>query len=350
MVAVAWDMFEQPTAIIVGAGSGVEYRMPLGAQLAADVAKAARFHFEHFNPTPTSGDQDLYRILHNRFFHLGKPALDRFTIAGNALSSALSSAVSVDDALYQLSENQEAVTLEKICIFRSILSAESACSMAFSQETGRINETAGRDGWIEQIFSMAITGLKKSELTRAFENVHFINFNYDRCVEHYLFWSFQRIGVDVQDARSIIENLKMIRPYGSLGPVLDATPGHITFGYRNHIDPFDHIDRIRTYTESAIHDTEELVNALHGARLILFLGFGFHAQNLGLLQIDRPRSAYVMATVKKVHADNRPDLRDAIHRTLCTGPEMVELYDMTAPEMLSELRPKITMRTALNLE
>jgi hypothetical protein len=67
MVAVAWDMFEQPTAIIVGAGSGVEYRMPLGAQLAADVAKAARFHFEHFNPTPTSGDQDLYRILHNRF-------------------------------------------------------------------------------------------------------------------------------------------------------------------------------------------------------------------------------------------------------------------------------------------
>jgi hypothetical protein len=92
-----------------------------------------------------------------------------------------------------------------------------------------------------------------------------------RSVGHGRLPAFQRIGVDVQDARSIIENLKMIRPYGGLGPALDATPGHIAFGYRNHIDPFDHIERIRTHTESAIHDSQELVNALHSARLIFLL-------------------------------------------------------------------------------
>ena len=171
--------------------------------------------------------------------------LNRFTQSGNALASAISSAVSVDDALYQLSENPEAVALGKICIIRTILKAEGNSTLAFSRQTGRIDESAGRDAWVEQLFSMAISGLKQSEITDAFRNVTFIN---------------------------------------------------------------------------------------------------FHAQNLSLLQLKQVGEAKVMATVKNVNIANRDDLVHALNRTLNVHIHAIELYDMTAPELLDQLRLKIMMR------
>jgi hypothetical protein len=76
----------------------------------------------------------------------------------------------------------------------------------------------------------------------------------------------------------------------------------------------------------------------------LFLGFGFHAQNLSLLQLDQPNEGHVIATVKKINMANRDDLRNAVARTLRIGGTEIELFDMTAPELLSELRLKIMMR------
>jgi hypothetical protein len=74
-----------------------------------------------------------------------------------------------------------------------------------------MRDDAGRDGWIEQLFSIAIANHKLSELQNAFNNVTFVNFNYDRCIEQYLFWSLQRIGVPQADAVDIVGRLSIIR-------------------------------------------------------------------------------------------------------------------------------------------
>jgi hypothetical protein len=338
-------MFTRSIALIVGAGASFEYDMPLGLKLAADIAENLKFRFEHYQPTPISGDPELFNILFRKF-HQDRDTLNRYTRAGNDLSAAISSSVSIDDAMYQLSENPEAITLGKLGIIRGILKAESQSTLRYSRETGRLDEAAGRDGWIEQLFSMAISGLRRAQIHTAFDNITFINFNYDRCIEHYLFWSLQRIGIEQAEAEQVVSNLKMIRPYGGLGTSLPNARGGIPFGYNGTTDPFAMMDRIRTYTESAIHDGELLGDILHRAELVLFLGFGFHAQNLKLLQLDHPRSPYVMATVKKIHPANLDDLRLALHRTLRLPPEPIELYDMTAPELLRELRLKIAMRAS----
>jgi hypothetical protein len=338
-------MFSRPVTIIVGAGAGFEYRMPLGMVLASEIAGDVAFQFEHFSSNPTKGDPELFNILFRKY-QSERETLNRFTISGNELSSVLSAAVSIDDALYQLGENPEAITLGKMCIIRSILKAESRSSLAFVRGEGRLSPDAGRDGWIEQLFSMATTGLRKSELHKAFDKVTFINFNYDRCIEHYLFWSFQRIGIDASDGASIVSKLKMIRPYGGIGSALPGTQSSIAFGYQA-VDPFNLLDRIRTYTEVAIHDSSEMQNALLHADLIVFLGFGFHRQNLDLLETIMPQKKHVMATVKKIHHANLVDLTNALHRTLRVGPELIELYDMTAPELLRDLRLKIEMRTSV---
>ena len=336
-------MFAHPTVIIVGAGAGVEYNMPLGSTLASDIADAVRFRFGHSSNVPESGDRDLYNVL-LRLYQNDKETLNWFTISGNELAAAISSSVSVDDALYQLSENAEAIKLGKMCIIRSIVKAERNSSIAYSQQNGRVDDGAGRDGWIEQLFSMAISGLKKSEIHTAFQNVTFVNFNYDRCIEHYLHVALQRIGVSEGDSSHIVSELKMIRPYGGIGSSLATSPDNAPFGA--NVDALRVIGRIRTYTESdALHDSKHLLKALHDAELTIFLGFGFHAQNLHLLQLPAARRKRVMATVKKVHEANRTDIVDALTQTLqTTERERVELYDMTAPELLRELRLKIMMR------
>lgn len=79
------------------------------------------------------------------------------------LGPAVLSSVSIDDALYHLSDFPEAVTLGKICIIQSILKAEGLSTLKVRPETGRLDTDVGRDGWAEQMFSMAISGLKFSD-------------------------------------------------------------------------------------------------------------------------------------------------------------------------------------------
>ena len=176
----------------------------------------------------------------------------------------------------------------------------------------------------------------------------FLNFNYDRCIEHYLFWSLQRIGLTEDRATNIVRALKIIRPYGSLGSILPHTPSFLQFGAdRARQDTFALIDRIRTFTESeALHDKEILSIALTHAEMILFLGFGFHPQNLELLTLS-PNQAFrpgkVIATTFKLHGGNLDDLKVTLAYRLRFPVDKVETVDMSASEVLRQLKLKVLM-------
>lgn len=338
-------MFNKQVVLVVGAGASHDkYGLPLGGQLASGIASDTNFYFEHIVNRPTRGDADLFdEVIYSKFGH-DRAKLDLYTAAGHRLSAALGSTISVDDALYQLSDYPEAVQLGKICIMRSILKAERNSNLKLQYERGQPKLDSGRDGWIEQLFSIAITGFKLSEIKYAFKRVTFINFNYDRCIEHYLFWSLQRLGLTVDDASETIQNLNIIRPYGTLGSILDGTPSFLQFGAVPRSDPLDMIKRIRTFTESeALHDKEKLSTALVDASLIIFLGFGFHHQNMKLLTLSpnlQLRRAKVLATVFGVHDANLPELKSTIHAALRVE-DIVETHAMTAAEILQKLRMKI---------
>jgi hypothetical protein len=342
-------MFNRQIVLIVGAGASFDkYGLPLGGQLASGIANDTDFVLGPFIANrPIQGDADLFDSVIYSNFGNNKAALDRYTNAGRKLSAAIRSTISVDDALYQLSDYPEAVQLGKICIMRSILKAERNSTLKTEGASGELPTHAGRDGWIEHIFSMAITGFKLSEITHAFKRITFVNFNYDRCLEHYLFWSLQRLGISSDDASKTIQNLNIIRPYGTLGSAIPGTPSFLKFGAPPPSKPLDLISRIRTFTESdALHDKEKLSSALVDASLIAFLGFGFHPQNLKLLTLppDRQlRRAKVLATVVGVDGANLPELTSTLCSTLRIDGETIETHSMTASEMLQKLRMKITM-------
>ncbi|MCK1584291.1 hypothetical protein IVB03_33310 [Bradyrhizobium sp. 168] len=341
-------MFNRPVVFVIGAGASADYDMPLGGTLASTIAEDVNFRFRgNSRSEPIRGDNILYELLVSKFNKDGAQ-LDSYVAAGHKLAAAISSAASVDDALYQLSEFPEAIQLGKACIIRSILKAERNSALKFSPDTGRLPDSAGKDGWIEQVLSIAIAGLRHAQFPEAFKKVTFVNFNYDRCLEHYLFWSFQRLGLSADEATKIVDGLTIIRPYGTVGSVLDGRLDHVPFGDGSRLDVFNMLDRIRTFTESdALHDKEQLERLLSEAFMCVFLGFGFHKQNLDLLarskNLQKTEVPRILATIYKVHDGNLPALTTALADRLRVNNPRIELLPMKAPELLQELRLRLTL-------
>ena len=211
-------------------------------------------------------------------------------------------------------------------------------------------ENAGTDGWIEKMFSMAIANRKFGELKHAFDNITFINFNYGRCLEHYIYRSLQRISVPEQDARQIVDRLSVIRPDGTLGSIWQGERGSLPFGYGGTIDALDASQRIRTFTESeALHDGDHLQRAMSEAKMYIFLGFGFHRQNLDLLSVLESipfrDDVQALSTVFGIDKANLDQLLGSLQSVLRVNRNLIriDLLDKKAGDMLREPRLKIML-------
>lgn len=68
---------------------------------------------------------------------------------------------------------------------------------------------------------MLFEGTFAIELEDIFRNISFIFFNYDRCIEFYLWIALQDyFNITSQEAAKLVQTkLKIIHPYGSLGPI-----------------------------------------------------------------------------------------------------------------------------------
>jgi hypothetical protein len=143
-------------------------------------------------------------------------------------------------------------------------------------------------------------GVRLEDIEMVFENIGFIIFNYDRCIEHFLLNALRQLySISEQRAAETLQRLNIIHPYGDVGILKTALSNDGVF-YGGDYEGLneDYVDlakRIRTYTEAK--DDEERENmdiALRDAERWVFLGFGFHEQNLKLL---KPGAGHEQKTV-----------------------------------------------------
>ena len=133
-----------------------------------------------------------------------------------------------------------------------------------------------------------------------FSNLCIINFNYDRCIEQYLFYAVQNLfQIDERAASELMRRLKIFHPYGHVGPLPFRQAGAVQFG-ANYGELHSLSEKIRTFNEQ-IEEGEELRamrDEVAKARRIIFLGFHFHQQNMELLKPPSPKrgTASVYAT------------------------------------------------------
>jgi hypothetical protein len=122
-------------------------------------------------------------------------------------------------------------------------------------------------------------GYQKKTSKNIFDQVSFIVFNYDRCLEFFLLNALQRLyGIREAEATDICGTLNIVHPYG----VIDTS---VPYG-STQANCVALADGIKTYTEQ-IDDkktTQAIVEKVEQAETIVFLGFAYHDQNMKLLE------------------------------------------------------------------
>jgi hypothetical protein len=317
-------MFSKPTVFILGAGASHEVGLPLGADLTRRVAEAM-----HVPSSPLMGAMGIA---------IGSPR----GAAADRLHSVLPSFDSIDEALHWLSDDPIAVELGKIGIANEIMNAERSSALYSGEGDGRPDLANVDATWLPILLSLLISGLKRTDADSIRQTVTFINFNYDRSLEHYLYWALQeRASMEEDRARSLVSALEVIRPYGGLGKLWTDEN---TYGQTS--DPKEISKRIRTFTEQRNEETgAQIKRAMLNSRVVVFLGFGFHTQNLDALTIEasdsEPRRE-IFGTVKGINSRNHPLLTQRlIYLTKSNGGSPVLLEGMNARDMLHELKPSI---------
>lgn len=280
-------MLTKSTVLVLGAGSSAEFGLPAGDKLARDIESRTNFSFR-YGGEMISGDQELYETLRTRY-----PEQNHVFRAGRTISKGLPFSRSIDDFLYNHGNDNCIVHVGKAAIVQSILAAEKGCGLIglleHDEEDRRRTLQSLSESWLHKLFAFLVTDVRKSDVSRIFEGLKIINFNYDRCVELFLFHALQQAyALSDSNAADVMKTLNISHPYGqpSLLP-WQAVSGAVEFGSTlRGAQLLAATERVKTYTEQA-HDEEDKERwRMHIAECdqIVFLGFAFHRQNVELLK------------------------------------------------------------------
>ncbi|MCG8432547.1 MAG: hypothetical protein MJA83_00775, partial [Gammaproteobacteria bacterium] len=142
-------------------------------------------------------------------------------------------------------------------------------------------------------------------IDRLFENVSFITFNYDRCIEHHLFHALQNYYVlSESEAAELLGSLEIHHPYGQVGDLPWQSGNRVPFGQKCSAEDLLAISRrVKTYTEQVDDPAilKKMRKMMHEAEVVVFLGFAFHPQNMEMIKPPRDSKALrVFATGRGV--------------------------------------------------
>ena len=340
-------MFKNRTLFIVGAGASKEANLPVGSQLKDIISKKLDIEIPAYQEK-IRGDRNIYNAIHSYLGNGGVQRIDleSYISACLHIRTAMPQAMSIDNFLDAHQGNEKIELCGKLAIVCSILEAERTSLLYFDEHDsleklhfGKIKNT-----WYNRFAQLLTENCHKDNIDQIFKNISFIVFNYDRCIEHFLFFSLQNYyGIDQKDAAKIMENLPIYHPYGVVGrlpwqDLIDCVP----FG-SNADDKklLSLVEQIKTFTER-VEDTPSILKirqAVQFSETIVFLGFAFHPQNMRLIgPTEESTARQIVATafgISKADCEivnkqifeliRRPRLGTQIH--LANESTCVKLFD-----------------------
>lgn len=330
-------MFRQKTTIVVGAGASCEIGLPSGEGVKTQITDLL-----------SATDENAYGLRSDRMIRVVKARLGHgnTTYIGSTPNMAeiaeikgvaarirrgLPLALSIDNFLHTHQDDGEVVRLGKTTIAMAILEAESRSAL-FGDRTpmeahrmahaGRVRfPSVGSQGlnqsWYPPFAQLLMTQVQKAEAAAAFNNLRFVIFNYDRCLEQFLWMALQDyFDLSEREASDLLAPVEFIHPYGSLGPLpwQDAKITTVPLGNAEGLDLWQIGSRIRTFTESVASELEPRIkSAMEDAATIMLLGFGYLDQNVRLLQPGEKRNAQrVMSTALGISDEDREIVQECM--------------------------------------
>jgi hypothetical protein len=271
-------MFKHRTLFVLGAGASFEVGIPVGIELARNIASLLSTELY------AQATSSFFRQLYDKF----PQTSNRFDQAAVAIRDGIRLTNSIDHFLDRHSGNEAIQHVGKAAIVKCILFSERQSGFVHGHGQSGFGLDLVEQTWFVKFFRMLGAEVNVSKLDQIFENVTFIVFNYDRCLEFFLLNALQlvyRIGLN--EARGILSKCRIIHPYGIIAP-LDVGTSRVPFGGIENFE-YDYItlsQNLRTYTEEMT--AKETLTDIHAeiaaAEQIVFLGFGYNAPNMELLR------------------------------------------------------------------
>ncbi len=288
-------MFERDTTLIVGAGASKEFNLPVGAELRDRISEKLNILYSD-GATLSKGDRHINHAL----IALSESERGRFSeLQGAAWSvrDGVKQAVSIDSFLDTHRSNPDINICGKLAILSAIIEAEFNSTLyvepnyrpAYPFNEIRPLDTV-RGTWLDYFFQKLADGVTKENVSRIFDKISIVTFNYDRTVEHFLYLSLQNyFRIEPVEAAQVMAELNIFHPYGSVAPLewMNTDRGVTFGGVEGASNPLTSLTQnIQTYTESQRdpYQVDMAKAKLSQAENIIFLGFAFHRQNMALLK------------------------------------------------------------------
>jgi hypothetical protein len=281
-------VFRSKTLFIVGAGASQEAGLPTGTQLTQTIAERLDIKYDSFSDphSPKTGDKAIASAIVN-YAKVNNSDPNLLLHEARKICNAMPQAISIDNFIDAHSSNPGVVLCGKLGITQAIRKSK----LYFDERSGPIhkfdhNKVPGT--WYLAFFQLLTENIRKEDNGTLLNNVFFITFNYDRCIEHYLYHALQNYySISDQDAAKLISKLTILHPYGVVGrlPWQRSSPDVSFGGTLRNANLLDLANQIKTFTEQVEDDKElwAIRSHVQQAETIVFLGFAFHEQNMQLL-------------------------------------------------------------------
>lgn len=179
--------------------------------------------------------------------------------AGHDLGMPVGSTLS-DIFLHTHRDDERVRLCSKLAIAQTIIEHERGCALFTKNEVDRAwrDERAAMSSWLVDLVYVLQEAIVASEnKSDVFKNLVIINFNYDRCVEHFLYHALRdAFQLSAVDAAELMKGLRIFHPYGVVGHLPWQGGRIVEFGADYH-DLLGLSEGILTFNEQ-IEDDESL--------------------------------------------------------------------------------------------
>lgn len=277
---------------VVGAGASKEVRLPLGEELCVKIANLLNFQIKNGSILESRDGEiiEAFRLKARREDG-NRGDINPYLQAARRIRDGMPQAASIDNYLDVHSDDEFITYCGKLAIVRTILEAERYSLLWFNSQSGSdaLNFKKLQNTWFRRLWYVLVENCKVENFGARLRQLAFIVFNYDRCIEHFLYCSLQNYySIPPDRAAEILNNLNIYHPYGKVGNLpWQSSAESIEFGGDIHQQKLNELtSKIKTFTEGMDPSSSEIVDirrSMAESESIIFLGFAFHSSNLQLL-------------------------------------------------------------------
>lgn len=269
--------------------------LPVGSELKTRIAEVLGISFDDLDARVIR-DKRIFQALRESVSSASSPhaqskRLQSFLEAGWRIHDAMPQAISIDNFIDTHSDNEDIEFCGKLAIVRTILEAEAKSALTIDRKQGnsRLRFEELTETWFNKFFQRLSENCKRADLKNRLKSVALIIFNYDRCIEHFLYYAFQNYySMSSSESAELLQGLEVYHPYGMVGSLpWQSTDNAIEFGSEpNWRQLLLLAQQIKTFAEGTDEHSSE-VNSIRSnmktAQRLVFLGFAFHKLNLEIL-------------------------------------------------------------------